>query len=139
MSRARHHMEKECRKDGGRINMRVSGNPDVFKEAEGKESYAEGDEHRKHGGKVHHGKHGKHHPSHPSHPHHKAFMEHMKKGGKAHEFMAKHGLHAEGHKPHHRMDRPKRARGGRVGSDRNPLSSAHHGGAAGERAGGEPD
>lgn len=111
MSRARHHMEKECRKDGGRVGMKVSGNPDVFKEAEGEEPYAEGDEHRKHGGKV---------------------KKHKKHG-------AKHGMHAEGHKPHHRMDRPKRARGGRVGSDRNPLSSAHKGGHAGEKAGGEPD
>jgi hypothetical protein len=99
MSRARHHMEKECRAKGGAVGGRegmwVAGNPDVKKEAEGEEPYAEGDE-RKHGGKV------------------------KKHKGK------KHGMHAEGHKAPHRMDRPKRARGGKVGSDRNPFSSAHH-------------
>ena len=40
---------------GGRIGMKVSGNPDVFKEAEDKEPYESGDKpKRKHGGKVHH-------------------------------------------------------------------------------------
>ncbi len=95
MSRARHKMEKPCKAGGGGIGgrkgMLVSGNPDVIKEAEGKEPYAEGDE-RKRGGKV-----------------------------KKH----KGEMHAEGKKAHHRMDRPKRARGGKVGSDRNPFSSAH--------------
>lgn len=95
MSRKRHEMAKECRAKGGAIGGRdgmwVSGNPDVKKEAEGKEPYAEGDE-RKRGGKV------------------------KKKGG----------MHAEGKKSTHRMDRPKRAKGGRVGSDRNPFSSAHN-------------
>ncbi len=44
---------------------------------------------------------------------------HRKHGGKVHE------MHAEGMKPHHRMDRPKRARGGKVkGSDMMPFSSA---------------
>src|ERR1700759_5040412 len=51
MSRARHNMEKECRAKGGRINMVASGNPDVIKEAEGKEDYAKGNQ-RKRGGKV---------------------------------------------------------------------------------------
>ena len=83
--------------------MKVSGNPDVFKEAEGKESYDKGDE-RKRGGKV-----------------------------------KKKEMHAEGEKSKHRMDRPRRARGGGVGADRNPLSSAHRGGKAGEDAGHEPD
>jgi len=55
-----------------------------------------------------------------------------KRGGKV-------GMKAEGKKAAHRMDRPKRASGGRVGSDRNPFSSARHGGKAGERSGGEPD
>jgi hypothetical protein len=31
----------------------------------------------------------------------------------------------EGAKSKHRMDRPRRASGGRVGSDKNPMSSAH--------------
>jgi hypothetical protein len=107
MSRKRHEMHKEHhRASGGRIGMKAAGNPDVFKEAEGEEPYAKGDE-RKHGGKV-----------------------------KKH----KHGMHAEGKKSHHRMDRPKRARGGKVrGSDQAPFSSAHHSGKAGDMAGGEPD
>jgi hypothetical protein len=59
---------------------------------------------------------------------------HRKHGGKVHE------MHAEGHKAHHRMDRPKRARGGKVrGSDQMPFSSAHKSGKAGDMAGGEPD
>ena len=54
---------------------------------------------------------------------------HRKHGGKVHE------MHAEGHKPHHRMDRPKRARGGKVsGSDQAPFSSARM-----ARKGEEPD
>jgi hypothetical protein len=102
MSRARHkehekHHRAEGGAVGGRKGMWVAGNPDVKKEAEGEEPYAEGDEHKK-GGRV----------------------------------KKKHGMHAEGKKPHHRMDRPKRARGGKVGSDRNPFSSAHHPGKASE-------
>jgi hypothetical protein len=53
-----------------------------------------------------------------------------KRGGKVKK---KHEMHAEGEKSKHRMDRPRRAKGGRVGgSDRNPLSSAHKGGKASE-------
>ena len=81
---------------GGRVGMKVSGNPDVFKEAE----------ERKHGGR-------------------------MKK--KEHE------MHPEGGMAKHRHDRPRRRSGGRVGADKAPLSSAHHGGKAGEMARGEPD
>jgi hypothetical protein len=104
MSRARHKMEKHHKAGGGRIGMKASGNPDVFKEAEGKESYDEGDE-RKRGGKVK-----------------------MKKE-----------MHAEGKKAHHRMDRPKRARGGSVGADRHPFSSAKPVHKAAEKEMGEPD
>lgn len=50
--------------------------------------------------------------------------EKHKKGGR----VKKKDLHAEGGKSAHRMDRPKRASGGRVGSDKNPFSSAHKGG-----------
>jgi hypothetical protein len=93
-------MEKDCYAKGGgvgsgiggRAGMWVSGNPDVKKEAEGDEPYAEGNQ-RKRGGKV----------------------------------KKKKEMHAEGAKAKHRMDRPKRARGGKVGSDRNPFSSAHNG------------
>ena len=35
------------------------------------------------------------------------------------------GGKVEGEKPKHRMDRPKRKMGGRVGSDKSPFSSAH--------------
>lgn len=109
MSRARH------KAGGGRVGLKASGNPDVFKEAEGKEDYAKGDE-KKHGGKV-----KKHH---------------RKSGGKVIGLMTGGTV-----KP--RMDRPGRKRGGGVGADRSPLSSAHHHGSVGsapaEEEGGMPD
>jgi len=74
--------------------MKVSGNPDVFKEAEGKEPYAKGDE-KKRGGKV----------------------KKRNAGGKVLGLMTGGAV-----KP--RLDRPARKAGGRVGSDMNPLSSA---------------
>ena len=96
MSRARH------KASGGRTMMKVSGNPDVIKEAEGKESYDKGDE-RKHGGKV---------------------KKHRATGGKVLGLMT-------GGAAVPRMDRatrtPGRKRGGGVGADTSPLSSAHHG------------
>ena len=53
--------------------------------------------------------------------------EGKKHGGKV---KRKHGgsvEHGEGMKPkHHRLDRPGRKRGGSVGADRHPLSSAAH-------------
>ena len=102
MSRARHHEEKHHeghkRAKGGRVDMKVSGTPDVFEEAD----------ERKHGVKV------------------KKKMKHMGK--------------AEGMKPKHRMDKPGRKRGGRVGADKAPLSSAHASTGAGpEDADGQPD
>lgn len=82
MSKARHKgMKGKHKEKGGRVDMKVSGNPDVFKEAE----------ERADGGKV------------------------VKKTI---------GLMTGGAvKP--RMDRPGRKRGGRVGADKAPLSSAH--------------
>lgn len=56
--------------------------------------------------------------------------EKKKKGGR---------VSCEGGKSAMRMDKPRRASGGRVGSDKNPFSSAHKGGKAGERTGGKPD
>ena len=100
MSRARH------KAGGGRSDMWVSGNPDVKKEAEGKEPYDKGDE-RKHGGKM------------------------MKKkraaGGRAaiNQAVGKVLGLMTGGAVKTRMDRPGRAAGGRVGSDRSPLSSAN--------------
>lgn len=79
------HGHKKHREGGGRTDMKVSGNPDVFKEAE----------ERKRGGR-------------------------MKK--KEHE------MHPEGKMARHRHDRPGRKSGGRVGSDKSPLSSAHSSG-----------
>ena len=92
------------RAKGGRTGLVASGNPDVLKEAEGKEDYAKGDE-KKHGGKV---------------------IGLMTGGGV---------------KP--RLDRPGRKRGGAVGADRSPLSSAHMhakpGTAPAEEENGSPD
>lgn len=58
-----------------------------------------------------------------------------KRGGK----VKKKEMHAEGMKSKHRMDRPKRARGGGVSSDRHPFSSAKSVHKAADMAGGEPD
>lgn len=62
--------------------------------------------------------------------------EKHKKGGRVKK---KHEMHAEGEKSKHRMDRPKRARGGGVGSDKRPFSSAHKGAHAGEDYDGTAD
>jgi hypothetical protein len=100
------------RAKGGRTGLVASGNPDVLKEAEGKEDYAKGDE-RKRGGKVK-----------------------RKAGGKVIGLMTGGGV-----KP--RLDRPGRKRGGAVGADRSPLSSAHMhakpGTAPAEEENGAPD
>jgi len=77
--------------------MWVSGNPDVEKEADDKEDYAKGDE-KKRGGKV----------------------KKRATGGKIQAFMDGGGV-----KP--RLNRPGRKRGGGVGADRSPLSTAHKG------------
>lgn len=77
----KHGKKGHKKASGGRTDMKVSGNPDVFKEAE----------ERKKGGRVA--------------PKSVGFMT----GGAV--------------KP--RLDRPGRKRGGRVGADKAPLSSAH--------------
>lgn len=51
----------------------------------------------------------------------------------------KRGGKVEGKKAMHRMDRPKRASGGKVGSDRNPFSSAHKMASANDKSGGKPN
>jgi len=100
------------RAKGGRTGLVASGNPDVLKEAEGKEDYAKGDE-RKRGGRAK-----------------------RKAGGKVIGLMTGGGV-----KP--RLDRPGRKRGGAVGADRSPLSSAHGhakpGTAPAEEENGAPD
>lgn len=96
---AKHHMKGHkghhfgTRKDGGRTHEKVSGNPDVFKEAE--------DEHgteMKKGGRT---------------KHHKRAT-----GGKVLGLMTGGGVRQ-------RLDRPGRKRGGGVGADTSPLSTAH--------------
>lgn len=57
-----------------------------------------------------------------SHVEHEA--EEKKHGGR---IKRKHGGRVEGKKPHHLLHRPGRARGGGVGADMRPLSSAHRG------------
>ena len=109
-----HHHGKHHKAGGGRIGLKAEGNPDVFKEAEGKESYAKGDE-KKHGGKVHkhHRKHGGHVPD-------------------GHEMHGHHAHHRPDHKPRGRK------RGGGVGADRSPLSTAHRGHAGAGHGSSEP-
>lgn len=51
-----------------------------------------------------------------------------KRGGRAKEMG-----HMHGHHPKHRLDRPGRKRGGRVGSNRSPLSTAHSSGGIGKQ------
>lgn len=104
--KAHHHGKHHGKKSGGRTHMLVSGNPDVVKEAEGKEPYDKGDE-RKHGGKVK--------------KHHRAA------GGKVTATPAKALGLMTGGAVRGRLDRPGRKRGGAVGADRSPLSSAHKG------------
>lgn len=92
------HHGKHHKASGGRTDMKVAGNPDVFKETEGKEDYDKGDE-RKHGGRTKRATGGK-------------------VAGKVVGLMT-------GGAVRPRLDRPGRKMGGRVGADRNPLSSAH--------------
>jgi hypothetical protein len=99
MSRARHVPQ---RAKGGRTEMKVSGNPDVFKEAEEKH----GAPVKKHGGKV------------------KRASGGGVEGGKTVGLMT-------GGAVRPRLDRPGRKRGGGVGADMSPLSTAHKGSTSG--------
>lgn len=120
MSRARHK-----KADGGRLKMVASGNPDVIKEAEGKEPYAKGDE-KKRGGRAKHkradggkvlglmtGGSVKHRSDRAAFKH-GGHVGHLHDG---HDMKNKHGSMT-----HHR---PGRKRGGAVGSDLSPLSTAY--------------
>ena len=107
--------KKHHRASGGRTDMKVSGNPDVFEEAD----------ERKHGGKVKKKKELGHAEGEKA-KHRRDRAHHRAHGGRAH--------HEKEEREHHH-----RAKGGRVGSDKSPLSSAHRGGSAGERSGGQPD
>ena len=139
MSRARHKM----RASGGGLSSKpeweAGGNSNAAKEAEekkhgGKVHHAEGEHGKKRadkrarGGHVskHEGHHGKHHSMH-MHVHHK------KKGGEV-ECHADGGSVGSPHEmhevKHHSMKHHRgRARGGRIGADKAPLTTAakvHH-------------
>mgnify|MGYP001612676700 CR=1 FL=1 len=92
MSKARHK-----KADGGRTNMKVSGNPDVFKEAEDK----------KKGGKC------------------RATGGSVTAGVGAAPVATKSIGRMSGGAVKARMDRPGRKTGGAVGANRSPLSTAH--------------
>ena len=117
MSRARHKKHEE-RAAGGKVVAYTAGDSNVMKEAH----------ERKRGGKVHHGEgeEGKHHAGKRKrggkvealgHGHDKGTggAPGYKRGGHAHEHHDEH---------HHEHEHKKRARGGAVGSDKRPLSSA---------------
>lgn len=97
MSRARH--KEKHRASGGKAVAYNAADSNVMKEAH----------ERKRGGRVHHGEGEKGKERHD--------RKHRKHGGKA-----EHHEEHEGHKKHHHHK--GRARGGRIGSDKAPLSSA---------------
>jgi len=87
---------------------------------------------RKHGGHVGHDEHGvMAHDETPSEVYAGAGSHVVKEAAKKKRggAMKHHGKHVEmhGHHAHHRLDRPKRKSGGKVGkgSDMHPFSSAH--------------
>jgi hypothetical protein len=109
-------------KDGGEVDsdkgaLDYTAESNVVPEAEGKR--------RKHGGRTKHAEgghvshHGKHHVSHAHHEAAVVVHHHRKHGGEA----MKH-VDGEGHKGHRRLDRPGRKRGGGVGADMTPLTTA---------------
>lgn len=142
MARGHHHRPEEHphhnhpmheRARGGKIPEEHEGkmhdytaNSEVVKEAEGEERKHGGRGRkralggaavvaRKRGGAVHHGKH------HVSHHGDGVVVHHHHKDGGA----PKKHVEGEGHKTkHRRLDRPGRKRGGGVGADMTPLSSA---------------
>ena len=86
-----------------------------------------GKHHRKHGGRA---RHHKHHKAHGGEVYYSGGSSNVateaaekKRGGKVHR--GKHVEMPEHKKPKHRMDKkPRKAHGGRVGSDKAPFSSA---------------
>jgi hypothetical protein len=94
-----HHHKKK----GGRVGMEVSGNPAVMAEAHDDKDGAETGYERKHGGRA------------------KKHKHHRKTGGKVLGLMTGGGVRP-------RLDRPGRKRGGAVGANTSPLSTAHGGG-----------
>lgn len=104
---------------GGKMHD-YTADSEVVEEAEGKadKKHATGGAvKRARGGHISH--HGKHHVSHMHKEPAVVVHQHHKKGGKA----MKH-VDGEGMKGHRRLDRPGRKRGGGVGSDMRPLTTA---------------
>ena len=94
------HKGHHHRKKGGRVGLVASGNPDVLEEAHDDEDGEITGHEKKHGGKV---------------------KKHKRKtGGKVLGLMTGGGVKA-------RLDRPGRKRGGAVGANTSPLSTAHSG------------
>ena len=93
-----HHHKKK----GGRVGLVASGNPDVLEEAHEDKDGEETGHERKHGGRMH--------------------KKHKRQtGGKVIGLMTGGGVRP-------RLDRPGRKRGGAVGANTSPLSTAHSGG-----------
>jgi hypothetical protein len=108
MSRARHHEHKRAKGGSVKPDWEAGGGSNAAKEAEEK---SEG-EHLKKGGRVHHGEGEK-----PKH--HGAKRA---RGGKVHE--PHHHVKEKSMEHHHGMHVPGRKRGGGVGANRMPLSTA---------------
>lgn len=139
MSRARHKMRAE----GGRLSSEpqwnAGGTQNAAKEAEEKKrggkvkhhAHAEGEHAKKRADKRARGGHVKsEHHAHGGHAH-SMHIHHHKKGGKveerAHGGVVGHhdGEHVHKHVKHHSMaHHPGRARGGRIGADKAPLTTA---------------
>ena len=64
-------------------------------------------------------------------------LQEKKRGGRAKHKAGGKVMHAEGGKAKHHMGKPGRKRGGGVGADKTPLSSAAHVTAAHEKRGGK--
>lgn len=110
MSRARHKM----RADGGRLSSEPKWN------AGGEQNAAKEAEERKKGGRVHHQAEGEEGKKRMDKRARGGSVAAFKKGGKV-----EHESKAEEHREYEKeKEHKKRARGGRIGSDKAPLSSA---------------
>jgi hypothetical protein len=108
------HVEGDVDDDKGALDYTAESN--VIPEAEGKRRAHGGRAKKAGGGAVHHGKH------HVSHAHKEAAHvehHHYRHGGAE----MKH-VDGEGHKSRMRHDRPGRKRGGGIGADMTPLTTA---------------
>ena|SRR5271157_2222529 len=127
------HVEHHHYKKGGEVDTDAGAqkrinDPEEYAEAEGKMRHRGGKMagggavELAHGGAVHHGKHhvSHHGTEHAEHHHHAdGGAVALARGGRA-----KKHVDGEGHKGHRRHDRPGRKRGGGIGSDMTPLTTA---------------